>query len=375
MKRLIFLLILFAGCKTNNTTTISISFDNNDNDEVYVTRPLWKDGNYLVDTIAKANIVDQKATISLQLDEPYIARVSWPTQQQSLSVILEPGNINISPKEDGYTVQGGKYYNTIVNGINSDSAYMSVINSLDSLRKSAKDYNTLTLEEKDLRIKQYRKLYNAQSKAEEKYFTSLYEKATPIEQLLIISHRSYLFDLEKSEAEILRLEKELGAGYNITYLKESFAKEKQDRLNKLSVSAGKPVKDFTATDINGKEYKVSDVIKKNKLTLLEFWASWCGPCKGEIPYLKKDYQEFKNKGFEIFSYSIDEDKNSWIQASNEEQLPWINTCGFKGWKSPGAELYFVQGVPSNFLIDQNGTIVATDLRRLDLMNKLKELLK
>ncbi len=137
---------------------------------------------------------------------------------------------------------------------------------------------------------------------------------------------------------------------------------------------GQTIEDFSVNDIDGKQYSLLDVISKNKYTLIEFWASWCVPCRAEIPHMKKVYAKYKSKGFEIFSYSLDDKEKSWIKASEEDGIDWINTSDLLGHKSPIVESFAVYGVPRNYLVDSEGKILAIDLRQEKLEEKVKELL-
>ncbi|MGY3795421.1 TlpA disulfide reductase family protein [uncultured Aquimarina sp.] len=129
--------------------------------------------------------------------------------------------------------------------------------------------------------------------------------------------------------------------------------------------------DFELVDINEKSIKISDV--KSKYALIEFWASWCYPCRKENPNLIKTYNTYKDKGFEIIGVSIDNDKKNWIDAIKKDSLPWKQGVDLKGFKSDIALTYGINGIPDNFLIDEQGIIVAKTLRGNALENKLKEL--
>lgn len=129
----------------------------------------------------------------------------------------------------------------------------------------------------------------------------------------------------------------------------------------------------------GKEMKLSDL--KGKVVLIDFWASWCGPCRMENPNLVKAYgaykdRKFKNgKGFEIFSVSLDNNKSKWIAAIDKDKLAWDgHVSDLKGWKAHGASLYSVNSIPAQFLIDGEGTIIAKNLRGPALENALKNLM-
>ena len=133
--------------------------------------------------------------------------------------------------------------------------------------------------------------------------------------------------------------------------------------------------DFALPGTDGKTFSVSDYVAKNKLTLIDFWASWCGPCRAEMPYVVKAYQAFHQQGFEIVGVSLDAEREAWIDAIRELQLLWPQMSDLKGWECEGAQLYGVQSIPANYLVDRQGRIVASNLRGDDLYNKVKELLE
>ena len=112
----------------------------------------------------------------------------------------------------------------------------------------------------------------------------------------------------------------------------------------------------------------------NKYTLVDFWASWCGPCMGEVPHLKETYDKFHKKGFEIYGVSFDNNRDKWLAAVKDNGMKWIQVSDLNGFDNPAAKDYAVQGIPSNFLIDASGNIVAKNLRGEDLYKKVEELL-
>jgi len=126
-------------------------------------------------------------------------------------------------------------------------------------------------------------------------------------------------------------------------------------------------------DENGKLKKLSDI--KGKTVLLEFWASWCGPCRRENPNLVKTYENFSSKGFEIFAVSLDVDKDSWQKAIAKDGLNWKHVNDLKGQSNEASLIYGVSGIPDNFLISANGEIIGRNLRGESLNQKLKEILK
>lgn len=151
---------------------------------------------------------------------------------------------------------------------------------------------------------------------------------------------------------------------------ESAAKRAEERRR---FAIGADIRDFTADTLAGEAVNLADVRANSRLVLLEFWASWCGPCRVEIPHMKDAYDRYREKGFEIVSFTIDEDREAWVEASDEEDLPWINLGMGPEAEAPTA--YNVTGVPKNYLVDSGtGDIVAKDLRGHKLDEKLEELL-
>ncbi|MBE6201256.1 MAG: redoxin domain-containing protein [Rikenellaceae bacterium] len=143
----------------------------------------------------------------------------------------------------------------------------------------------------------------------------------------------------------------------------------------IRVGIGKQFTDIEAPDAEGNMVKLSDVVKANKYVLLDFWASWCGPCMGEVPYLVEAYKEYHPLGFEIYGVSLDKTKEPWLRAIENKGLVWVNVSNLQYWQEPAAALYGVGSIPSNFLIDAEGNIVAHNLRGEALAEKLAELLK
>ena len=133
---------------------------------------------------------------------------------------------------------------------------------------------------------------------------------------------------------------------------------------------GKQFIDLEAADENGESHALSEYAGKGKWVLLDFWASWCGPCRAEMPNVKTAYRKYHDKGFEIVGFSFDEKKKAWLKAINDMNLTWIHLSDLKGWGSIAAEVYEIEGIPDNLLIDPKGKIVAHDLRGEELQQAL-----
>ena len=137
---------------------------------------------------------------------------------------------------------------------------------------------------------------------------------------------------------------------------------------------GQTYADMTMATPSGKNMKMSDYVGKSKYVLIDFWASWCGPCRMEMPTVVEAYTKYHDKGLEVIGVSLDEDKDAWVKAIDELKMPWPQMSDLKGWESEACVTYHVQAIPANVLVDEKGKIIAKDLRGEELLNKMKELL-
>lgn len=152
-----------------------------------------------------------------------------------------------------------------------------------------------------------------------------------------------------------------------------YTKELLNRLDALrTVSIGSTAPDITLPNPEGKNISLSSL--RGKYVLIDFWASWCGPCRQENPNVVRMYQKYKDKGFEIFGVSLDESRDKWLKAIAMDKLTWPHVSDLKGWNSSAAQLYNVQAIPQTLLLDKEGKIIAKNLRGRALEEKLASLL-
>jgi peroxiredoxin len=296
-------------------------------------------------------------------DTAELCRISLDDQAKTF--FLENGKISMLVKKDSLRF-------ALISGTASQDEYNYFQNETDKPltdRMSAveKAYDSANNKKDKKSTDSLDKVYE-NIDAEQKQLVADYSKSHPksvVSAFLIFNNFSYNARLGQLDS----LYQGLDTSVRITY----FGKELQNIVEKTKLTAiGNPAPDFSSIDTDGKSVSLSSF--KGKYVLLDFWASWCGPCRLENPNVVKAFHKFHNKGFDIFGVSLDETKPEWLQAIKKDGLDWTQVSDLKGWQNDAASLYGVKGIPMNFLIDKNGIIVAKGLRGDELDGRLAEIL-
>ncbi|MCI6448398.1 MAG: TlpA family protein disulfide reductase, partial [Prevotella sp.] len=198
-----------------------------------------------------------------------------------------------------------------------------------------------------------------------KVFTVAHIPSAYSDYLYVMNGRTF------SEPERDIIEKKMEEGHHYYYFQQMLDAKKAE----MATAVGQQYTDLAMPNPKGKTIRVSDYVKKNKYTLIDFWASWCGPCRAEMPTVVKAYNLYHKKGFEVVGVSFDNNKAAWVKAIAQLKLSWPHMSDLKGWECAASSVYNVKGIPANVLVDSQGTIVAKNLRGENLLNELAKLMK
>jgi peroxiredoxin len=359
--------ILILSCKRDknqgkNVTTITGKFSNLKQQTIYLEKL-----SPVAIVIADSAVTDEEGNFMLdeQIDEMAFYRVRY--KEDFLTLLLEKGeNIHItgdaSNLMESYVVVGSpassllKSFNSVM--IKSDQSMDSLQKEYSQVRPGAENASTEAQEKMRNAFEQLEKKKNA-------FVRQFVEKNSNAMVLLaaisyLSTDTSFSYYLKTDSLLLKQFPKSL-------YTKDFHAHV--EKLRKLAVGAKAPEINLSSPD--GKQIKLSSF--KGKIVLLDFWASWCAPCRKESPNLVKIYQKFHPKGLEIYSVSLDKDKAAWLKAIADDRLNWVHVSDLKFWDGAAVKSYEIQSIPFTLILDENGMIAGKALRGQDLEARMDAL--
>ena len=344
--------------------------------EVVVTR---RSANYSArdDEVARASISEGKFRLAGQIDNDMgvvalTAEDSAGTTIGSARFILEPGEIRIryGGPVAGFLVDGGPYNQRVIEAWYDTDEYQGLMADYAKARAAMAE-----LEDESGRQSVGQEIMRAQNARNRFQSDALRPIALSDDDPLASFFALQMGGLGGPQA-LDRLD-ELEAVAELPATASAFRSVMEGQIRiftRRMARVGDKVEAFSVPGLDGKIYGLADALAENEVVLIELWASWCGPCRAEVPHLKNALEQYGERGFEIFGFSLDADREDWEDASIEDGITWTNTSDLNGYDSPIAAQFGVRMIPLNVLVDASGEIIALHARGERLLTKLSELL-
>jgi peroxiredoxin len=376
------ILLILTGCgKNKHGFTLKGNIKDAPQVKVILAK-LTKERMIVVDSVKTDKKGNFKISGEINNSGFYILRTD---KSRYINLILHPGDridltTNLENFDTEYYVEGSRDSHLVQELIKKQDKTLEQITALSNQYEESKShpetypenkkridsaYNNLVAQYKDYSADFIHK--NPQSLAS---LMALYQQLgihtslfNPVEDITIFNFVDSNLTVRYPDVEAVKnLNKE------VVDVKERL-KYKNIEKNKLALGTSAP--EIALPDTGGNIIQLSSL--KGKYVLLNFWASWSGPCQKENNLLKQIYNKYNKRGFTIYQVSLDQDRNSWVKAIKLENLPWINVSDLKYWNSVVVPLYNIYNLPENFLLDKTGKIIASDIRGNEIDNQVKEL--
>ena len=338
---------------------------------------VWRDRAIRIDS---CKIVGGKYHFSLPApDSAFVATVALPPKNKNfmyglpeIQCIVEDGKVNADCRGFALTLKGGKLNQSYDDDFLTHNRMLrQKVDSMMSRRDSIEKHRQLTDAEDGAYTTQIKAMYDGLKPFLCRFIACNITNDVGAYMFLSYSDDyfdpSFVADMRSKVSHVYLREKEEREAA------QRKAIETAERNHRLT-TVGNHYRDFESKTIDGKAVRLSDYVKHGHVTLLDFWASWCGPCLMEAQELKKLYTSYHAKGFDIVSLSLDTSRDNWLSAIKKHQLTWQHISSLKGFKDPGALQYAVSAIPYVVLIDRNGNIVLQNIHGKQLHQKIRQVM-